>query len=307
MTNIYQDLIKKIIRRANEHIFKTQDSHQLTFLEFGGGPVGLFIFPGMAEPAVKYWELAEDFASEGYHVFVLDHLGHGFSDHLLPPQESKKVHMDHFSTYIQHGIAWVKSLCKEHHLQSHFLLGHSMGGLIASAVSLQTEPSRLVLSSPMFGIHTKGIPHKLAVLTATLLPSTSWAPFQEPINSTDLAKNRVTQSQERADFLDQLFRHFPSIERTGVTNGWLRTSLVFSYDFFANSNSQPFPPSLIFQAGRDSFVVINKPSQFAKHHNNCQLVNVDDAKHEILMERDDLRSPVIAAIKKFLKEKRSPQ
>jgi len=294
-----QQRLKNIESQKNSQSFITRSGHKLHYLEFGLGENVVLIFPGMAEPSLKYWELASEIAESGYRVFVLDHLGHGLSQHLL--DDVRKVHIDDFQTYYDHAEEWYTHLKTESRWTSVQFVAHSMGGLIATHLAMKVPVARLVLSSPMFAILTKGIPRPIAVTLANVLPSAMSAPFQEEYNQTDLALNQVTQSQERAVFFDELLKANPQFCRTGVTNRWLATSLKATKSFLKETIGWDKVPTLIFQAGQDTFIQANVNRAFASKRKYCDFVFFPDGKHEIFMEKDEIREKVVNKTLNFLK------
>jgi len=93
----------------------------------------VFLVHGFGEHINRYDELARFLNHHGYSVFGLDHRGHGKSEGL-------RVDINKFSDYINDYIGFIQ------HIQINvypfpkpaFLLGHSMGGLIATTVGYFT-------------------------------------------------------------------------------------------------------------------------------------------------------------------------
>jgi len=104
----------------------------------------VLIVHGISEHSGRYEAVGQQLAEAGFHVVAYDHRGHGQSggrrtyvdsfDELLDDLE------DHLSEVRQLGLPVV-------------VLGHSMGGLIATAyaVSSRPQPHYLVLSAPALG------------------------------------------------------------------------------------------------------------------------------------------------------------
>jgi len=93
----------------------------------------VFVVHGFGEHINRYDELARLLNHHGYSVFGLDHRGHGKSEGL-------RVDINKFSDYVNDYICFIQ------HIQINvypfpkpaFLLGHSMGGLIATTVGYFT-------------------------------------------------------------------------------------------------------------------------------------------------------------------------
>ncbi len=101
----------------------------------------LLIAHGLAEHSVRYEHFAAFFVARGYAVFALDHLGHGKSD-------GDRCHIGQFSEYTD-GISLLLDRVREECSGAPvFLVGHSMGGLIAVRflIEHQEELAGCVLS-----------------------------------------------------------------------------------------------------------------------------------------------------------------
>ena len=103
----------------------------------------LVIVHGLAEHSGRYMNVVNHFVPEGYAVYGIDHIGHGKSD-------GARVYVDRFQDYTTTLAAYVDMVRDWQPDKPIFLIGHSMGGLIAAAYLLehQHELSGAVLSGP---------------------------------------------------------------------------------------------------------------------------------------------------------------
>ena len=85
----------------------------------------LLIIHGLGEHSGRYCSAAEFFCSQGLAVACLDHRGHGLSP-------GKRGHIDSFSDYIKPVIKLRDQIAMDYPGVPCFILGHSMGGLIAA-------------------------------------------------------------------------------------------------------------------------------------------------------------------------------
>jgi pimeloyl-ACP methyl ester carboxylesterase len=97
----------------------------------------VLILHGWLDQAVSWAEVAEGLVAQGYHVLALDHRGHGRSGHLVNYCEY------HFPDY----IADLQEVILQLQLEDFILIGHSMGGTIASIYSAlcPKKPRHLIL------------------------------------------------------------------------------------------------------------------------------------------------------------------
>jgi alpha-beta hydrolase superfamily lysophospholipase len=106
----------------------------------------LVFIHGLAEHTGRYRHIVAEFTGRGYSCFVMDLRGHGRSG-------GKRVFVNRFSEYVEdtdRAVQWVKNAQPDVPV---FVVGHSMGGLIAATYAL-THADRIagvVLSSPAFG------------------------------------------------------------------------------------------------------------------------------------------------------------
>lgn len=98
---------------------------------------------GLSEHSERYEHVGRFLAERGLAVYAHDHLGHGRSG----GRRGWVASFDHFLDDVEklHELA-----TREHPGVPTFLLGHSMGGLIASAYVLERtrKPDYLILSGP---------------------------------------------------------------------------------------------------------------------------------------------------------------
>ncbi|RHW72739.1 monoglyceride lipase, putative [Trypanosoma equiperdum] len=106
----------------------------------------LFVVSGLGEHTARYGGVGRYFSREGYHVFCMDNQGAGAS-------EGERLYVVDFEDFVDDIFLFrrrVFSLYPEYAKLPRFLLGHSMGGLIATHVSLRdpTSFAGVVLSGP---------------------------------------------------------------------------------------------------------------------------------------------------------------
>ncbi len=107
-------------------------------------PRGLIVLVhGAAEHSGRYRRFAEHFEAAGYATAALDHIGHGHS-------EGQRGYVRNFGDYIETLDRFVRLLKEKFPDTPRVLLGHSMGGLIASCYLLQNQDDFVgcVLSGP---------------------------------------------------------------------------------------------------------------------------------------------------------------
>lgn len=136
-------------------------------------PVGtakaiLVLVHGKDEHIGRYWHVIAVLNESGYAVFAHDHRGHGRSD-------GPRGVIDRFDDYVDDLDLLVEHARAQHPDLPIYLLGHSMGGLIATRYALahQSKLSGLILSGPalLIGEHEPAWKKRLMVLLGRIAPN----------------------------------------------------------------------------------------------------------------------------------------
>lgn len=103
----------------------------------------LLIVHGLAEHSGRYTNLINHLVPQGYAVYGFDLRGHGRSEGL-------RGYVERFSYFIDDLDAFLGVIRNKHDDAKIFIVGHSVGGMIAAvyAVSHQSELAGLILSAP---------------------------------------------------------------------------------------------------------------------------------------------------------------
>jgi len=125
-----------------------------------GAPAAvLAVIHGYGEHGGRYRGLAEDMAARGYAVHVHDLRGHGLS-------AGRRGHLGRFSDYLDDTAVFLDAVREEQPGRPLYLLGHSLGGLIATAY-VEDRPddvlAGLILSSPFLRLGIPIPPLRLSV------------------------------------------------------------------------------------------------------------------------------------------------
>lgn len=293
--------IDQVIELAGVSHFLPVGPWKIHYLEFNHPGQPIVIFPGMTEPAVKYWHLAKYFQRQGFPVYVLDHIGQGFSSSELNQDKDNrfKVHIHKFEDYVKAATEFLKFV-KKRHKKKPFVLAHSMGGQIAIR-TIEAHPDlvdRLVTTAPMLKMELGWMPSWLVSTVLSLFDKERWIPGRPPRDNPTAVKNsRVTHSQEQLDFVHELFQKFPEAQRKGPTVGWLQQSLQQTQMPIQYQRIQI--PVLLMTAGQDFFVKIPPQRSFCKNLSQCQWVFIKEARHEIFFEKEDIRKLALQKTLKF--------
>jgi len=100
---------------------------------------------GLGEHISRYDNLVNHVVPRGYAIYGLDHFGHGKST-------GQRVYVDRFQVFVDDLKTFYDMVAKDNPGFKIFMLGHSMGGLIAGEYTAQHQQdlAGLILSAPLF-------------------------------------------------------------------------------------------------------------------------------------------------------------
>ena len=101
----------------------------------------LLVVPGLAEHSGRYMNIVNHFVPKGYAVYCLDQRGHGKSQGL-------RGYVERFSYFVNDLKTFLNIVRSKYHDTKIFIVGHSVGGTIATAYAVrhQDEFDGLILS-----------------------------------------------------------------------------------------------------------------------------------------------------------------
>lgn len=182
---------------AASSTLRTADGARLHALRWPAGRprAALLLSHGLGEHAGRYATLARDLVRRGIEVHGLDHRGHGRSG-------GARAYVPRFSRYLDDFEAF------RHHVVEQlpagipvFLLGHSLGGLIALRWLEAHGGGGLagaILSAPLLGIAKEAARWKVALsgVLSKLLP---WVPIGNEIDPAELSGDPAYVRSYRED------------------------------------------------------------------------------------------------------------
>ena len=128
----------------------------------------LVIAHGYAEHSGRYADFAQFLVQHDFAVYALDHRGHGRSS-------GERANVKVFRAFVDDLSRFLEFVRERHPQPPRFLLGHSMGGIVAAQLALERPHlvEGLILSAPFFQNAVKVPPPLLAVsgVVSRFLPS----------------------------------------------------------------------------------------------------------------------------------------
>jgi lysophospholipase len=272
----------------------------------GQKPLGTtFVLQGRAEFIEKYAEVISELLQRGYAVATLDWRGQGGSQRLLAKQA--KGHVEDFPDYLMDLDCLVAEARRRSMPEPFNILSHSMGGAI-TLLALARGPSpfaRAVISAPLVRIHgvqNQGYTRGLAKLLVSLGFSTAFVPFggDRSVMDRPFEGNPLTQDPARYRRSQARVAANRHLALGDATIGWVDAALDalagMEADSFGNANRTPI---LMLLAGADTVVDTRAAERLALRMRGASAIVIPTARHEILMETDDIRGEFWAAFDAF--------
>ncbi|AWB66531.1 hypothetical protein C2869_08860 [Saccharobesus litoralis] len=299
-------------QHAIEWVYQPQSQFNIQYalLENPQSEKCIILLPGRVESFKKYKELAYDFYQLGYSILTLDHRGQGLSHRETDDPELGYISDANLYADDLHAICCQTRIFQQY--QQVDILAHSMGSLIAIDFVSRYQPkvNALAMSSPLLGINAGPLNHTYALKVVNGLMALQGIKCPEYfINQTEyhrpeFANNSLCGSQARFE-LSQDIQADKVIRLGGVTYQWLQQIFIKFSQVFANTTSITVP-CLVLQAELESIVKNQSQNDWvakvkqSNPHITIRLVK--GAKHEILMESDTIRGPVIEQIHAFFED-----
>ncbi len=149
---------------------------------------------GIGEHSGRYKHVIEALVQRGYAVYTHDHRGHGAS-------QGVRGHIEQFDYFVDDLHTLVQVARREQNTIPIFMVGHSLGGLIAVRYALRHQAllHGLVLSGPAIqvGDDVSPIMKKLARVLATVVPRLRIVPMTKAEHP--LSRDPVVQELVNAD------------------------------------------------------------------------------------------------------------
>lgn len=259
----------------------------------------LLLFPGRTEYIEKYGRVAQFFSDQGFAVLTLDWRGQGLTERV--GRDPRLGHVLSFAEY-QHDVAALLDLARDRALpEPFFLLSHSMGGCIALRALQGGLPVRAaVFSAPMWGIRLEPWERPLAWTSALLGPLlglghklTPRTTAEHLVESGAFEGNELTTDRAAWDFMKAQTDRYPELALGGPTIFWLRAALIETARLARLASPQL--PALTFLGTGERIVAPARIRRRMARWPGGRLELLPGAEHEILMERPEIRTPVLDA------------
>jgi lysophospholipase len=269
----------------------------------------VMLLQGRAEFIEKYYETINDFLDRGYAVVTFDWRGQGLSDR--GPHGRVIDHLDNFTQRID-DLEYIRQRFFSGKLQGpHFAIAHSMGGhvLLRHLLRFPGAFERYIALAPMVGIAPGPIPDSVLRWITRLAVrwgfGSKYMLTQKAVRDVaerEIAGRRLTRDMARLHDTHEVLEKNPDLHLGGVSFGWMK-AVFRSCDILmeqAEQNSQKMP-LLVFLAGDEQLVDNDKTRAFSNALPAHECITVDNARHELFKETDEVRRFVFGKMMRFLR------
>jgi len=262
---------------------------------------------GQTEFIEKYFEVIDELRGRGFAVATMDWRGQGDSSRMT--KDSRKSFVGDFSEYDQDLdtlMNWIVTPMLGAN-EKPVALAHSMGAhnLMRRLVKHPGSFKACVLSAPMIAISFRGQREFLVrALTGFQMwrgkrADWVWGMEARDPHKVTFTTQLVTSDPQRFERTQMLLREHPDLRLAGATWGWLAAALR-SMDWLRSQAASVTTPLLVVGAGRDRICITPQARAFAQAAPHADYVEIPDAGHEILMERNPIRAEFWAAFDAFM-------
>ena len=253
----------------------------------------VIVSPGRAEPIEKYFEVMGELAARGFTVLIHDWRGQGLSDRLAA--DRLKGHASGVEPFLQDFERLITAF--QGRLPEPWIaLGHSMGGLLTGLAAVENPGwfAGAVLTAPMMGVLTGGRPLRTVrfqARTARRLGfGASYLPARTDPLAVTFADNVLTHDETRWNRYKAQLEAWPDLRLGGITWGWLDFALKATARAALHARTANLKGRVaMLTAGQEQLVDNAATAAFAERV-GARLVGLAGARHEILMETDDIRA-----------------
>lgn len=280
---------------------------RLAFQPHSGVDQAIIVVSGRAEYIEKYIELAQDLQRNGLALCLYDHCGQGGSGRLLAA--ANKGHIDQFQTYVDDLNQIITWLRMHHRINTCHLLSHSMGGTVSvlQSASRSETVGKVILGSPMLAINS-GFKLPAALLRLVVAAAVKFGAGARSIYRSGMieaehrfADNIWTSDRNRFEFNEELSASLEHAVLKEPTFRWVDEAYRAA-DQARKQAARISSPVMLLAASADRIVGLQEMKDFAQTCPGCTYREYADARHELYMERNQIREQVISEITTFFAE-----
>jgi lysophospholipase len=263
---------------------------------------------GFGEPAEKYFEVMNERLTRGDAVWFMDWRGQGGSDRYLPADPMKSHHAG-YNGCIATLHQFARQIVPED--RPRILMAHSMGAHTGLR-HVAEHPgvfSGAIFTDPMLRFSTGRVPQLTARFLASAGKAAGWFERYVPgggpwmPDGDAFEGNQKTSDPIRFRIQPDLYLKYPHLQMGAPTFGWVWHSFRSCDILNAKDYLKSIKTPVLMQVSGDNAIVRRDAIlRAAALMPQCKQVDIPGAKHEIWMERDELRGRMASATDAFLEQ-----
>lgn len=268
----------------------------------------IIIGPGLSEFAEKYFETAQILSRLHYNVYILHWRGQGGTAPYLA--DRFKRHSLGFDRDARDLIQFTDQKVPGN--APKVLLAHSMGGLIGLLAMVKVPGifKAAIMTAPLLGFENRLAKGLEPVLARLPLPQKilqryipNGGPWKRRDDPTSEFKNDAFSSDPvRMKLHDHWMQTKAALRVGSPTFGFVREASRSIMTLRQSGVAEAIKtPTLVFTGGDDRIVSNTPIFNLAARLPHGALNHIPGAKHEILLEQDNIRRPVLKNIHSFIK------
>ena len=264
---------------------------------------------GQTEFIEKYFEVIDELRGRGFAVATMDWRGQGGSTRMT--DDNRKSYVGDFSEYdedLDTLMNWIVAPMLKDGAKP-FALAHSMGAhnLLRTLTRRPGAFAAGVLTAPMIAISFRG-QRELLVRAVTgyhmwrgKRADWVWGMEARDPHKVTFATQLATSDPQRFERTQSMLREHPDLRLAGATWSWLAAALRSMDWLKAPGRAESITtPLLVVGAGKDRICRTPETAAFTRRMPNAKYIEITEAEHEILMERNPVRVQFWAAFDQFM-------
>ncbi len=263
----------------------------------------VLIFPGRSEYIEKYALAARDLQARGYASMAIDWRGQGLADRATG--DPLIGHVDHFDDFQRDVDIMVETSKAQNLPKPFYLLGHSMGGAIGLRALFNGLPVIAAgFSAPMWGIGMTPAQKPLAWTLGPFLKAIGMGKSRTPMTSAEtyvmtapFDDNQLTTDRAMWDLMVHQAKTHPELTLGGPSISWLLGGMRECRDLARKS--APDMPTITFLGTNERIVNPASVNKRMAKWPESELITIEGAEHEIMMESTDTQSDMFDRLDRF--------
>lgn len=265
----------------------------------------VLVHPGWSEFLEKYLEVATDLRARGFNVVINDPRGQGYSQKLMAGDERGLIR-DY--TVFEDDLETVYREAQSVFGGPYFLLAHSMGGLVSLGWLARgggADLTGVTLVAPLTRLFAS-IPQRVIVhaITRAWVAAGQGARhlYAAPEHSMNFETNTLTQDRQRHERFKQLQMTAPDAVAGSPRFAWLNAGMAAMGKINRRGALSEIKKRILLVSAKNDVTV--DPTNHARLANAYpdlfDYVPIENARHEVLMEVDELRDQFWTAFDRYV-------